>query len=87
MNHQVNNPVPEVVVEGRSPPAKRNYDGGFVTKLAHKDLVLAVAAAREVGSPLRLGALTEQIYRPYAQGNSKWNNRDFSSIYAALEEQ
>ena len=59
--------------------------GGFVTKLAHKDLKLAVEAAASSNTPLELGNLTEQIYRPLAQ-SEKWGNMDFSVIYKFLEE-
>lgn len=67
------------------PPARRNYGGGFVTKLTHKDLGLAVAAAEEVGAPLELGKHVEEVYRSLAK-SEKWANRDFSVVYQALSE-
>ena len=79
----MNHPVPEVKVGNASPPAHRDYQGGFLTKLAHKDLALAVAAATEAKVPLELGKRVEQIYRPLAQ-STKWGSRDFSVVYEAL---
>jgi 3-hydroxyisobutyrate dehydrogenase len=40
-----------------------DYDEGFAMKLACKDLGLAVDAGRDVGMPVELSALVEQIYR------------------------
>lgn len=54
--------------------------GGFITKLAHKDLGLAVQAAKLSDTPLRLGELTESIFRPLAKDDT-WGSRDFSVIY------
>ncbi|QKX57821.1 uncharacterized protein TRUGW13939_04941 [Talaromyces rugulosus] len=83
---EVNNPVPEVRTSSSSPPSHREYEGGFVTKLAHKDLALAVAAAKIVNSPVPLGSLTEEVYRPLAQPGSSFDNLDFSSIYKYFDE-
>jgi 3-hydroxyisobutyrate dehydrogenase-like beta-hydroxyacid dehydrogenase len=56
-----------------------------VSRLTHKDLALAVEAARSSATPLELGKLTERMYRPLA--NSKeWGGLDFSVIYKHLEE-
>ena len=54
-----------------------------MTKLAHKDLALAVSAASQAKVPLALGKLVEEMYRPLAQ-SAKWGSRDFSVIYEAL---
>lgn len=81
----MNQPVPEVHIGNSDPPAHRNYEGGFVTKLTHKDLGLAVAAAAEVGAPLELGKRVEEVYRTLAK-NDKFANRDFSVVYQALSE-
>jgi 3-hydroxyisobutyrate dehydrogenase len=77
-------PVPEVKVGDASPPAHRGYKGGFVTKLAHKDLALAVTAAEAVGSPLIVGKCVEQTYRQLTT-NQEWGDRDFSVMYEALD--
>jgi 3-hydroxyisobutyrate dehydrogenase len=77
--------VPTVKLENQSTPAHREYAGGFVTKLAHKDLNLAVEAAKASGAPLLLGNLTESIYRPLA-ADEIWGKRDFSAVYKYLDE-
>jgi len=83
--HQINHPDPAVKVGTSSPPAHRQYEGGFVTKLAHKDLGLAVRAAEEAGVSLELGKRCEEIYRPLATGQ-QWSNRDFSCVLQALRD-
>lgn len=40
-----------------------DYDEGFVMKLVTKDLGLAVDLARDVGVPVELSSLVEQIHR------------------------
>ncbi|KAI7551444.1 hypothetical protein KC331_g2551 [Hortaea werneckii] len=82
---KVNMPVPGVKVGDANPPSHRGYKGGFVTKLAHKDLALAVTAAETAGSPLIVGKCVEEAYRPLAKDEDKWGNRDFSVMYEALE--
>ncbi|KAK1993399.1 3-hydroxyisobutyrate dehydrogenase [Colletotrichum falcatum] len=67
-----------------SPPAHRGYEGGFVTKLAHKDLALAVKAAEHAGVPLNVGKCVEETYRPLA-ASKEYGDRDFSVIYEALD--
>ena len=68
------------------PPAHRGYVGGFVTKLVHKDLALAVQAANGSSTSLQLGKLAELVYHPLAE-SSQWQNLDFSVIYRYLAEQ
>ncbi|EXA30933.1 hypothetical protein FOVG_17710 [Fusarium oxysporum f. sp. pisi HDV247] len=81
---EINHPVPEVKVGDVSPPAHRNYEGGFVTKLAYKDLALAVSAAQEANVPLAVGRCVEETYRPLAE-SKEFGDRDFSVIYEALD--
>ncbi|KAK0387652.1 hypothetical protein NLU13_3897 [Sarocladium strictum] len=81
---EVNHPVPEVKAGDVSPPAHRNYEGGFITKLAHKDLALAVSAAAEANVPLAVGRCVEETYRPLAK-SKEFADRDFSVIYEALD--
>ncbi|KAL6918476.1 hypothetical protein FSST1_009971 [Fusarium sambucinum] len=81
---EINHPVPEVQSGDSSPPAHRKYEGGFVTKLAHKDLALAVSAAKEAGVPLAIGRCVEETYRPLAR-SKEFGDRDFSVIYEALD--
>jgi 3-hydroxyisobutyrate dehydrogenase len=82
----VNFPVPSVTIDNTDPPAHREYAGGFVTKLAHKDLALAVSAANEIGEPLKLGRLTEELYRKIAAPDHPYANKDFSIVYKWLSE-
>ncbi|KAI7759307.1 hypothetical protein LZL87_008684 [Fusarium oxysporum] len=84
MARQINHPVPGVKVGDSSPPAHRNYEGGFITKLAHKDLALAVSAAEEANAPLAVGRCVEETYRPLAK-SKEFGDRDFSIIYEALD--
>lgn len=81
---QINHPVPEVKAGDSSPPAHRNYEGGFVTKLAHKDLALAISAAEEANVPLAVGRRVEETYRPLAR-SKEFGDRDFSVVYEALD--
>nr|RBQ87619.1 hypothetical protein FVER53263_00019 [Fusarium verticillioides] len=80
----INHPVPGVKAGDSSPPAHRNYEGGFVTKLAHKDLALAVSAAEDANVPLAVGRCVEETYRPLAK-SKEFGDRDFSVIYEALD--
>lgn len=82
---QVNHPCPEVKAGEASPPAHRDYEGGFVTKLAHKDLALAVKAAEQAGVPLAFGKTVEETFRPLA-ASAEYGNRDFSVIYEFLDQ-
>ena len=82
---QTNHPDPSVKIGTASPPAHRNYEGGFVTKLAHKDLGLAVKAAEGAQVPLELGKRCEEVFRPLARGE-EWGNRDFSGVFQALSD-
>lgn len=59
-------------------PAARGYRGGFRSDLMLKDLGLASEAARQVGQPVFLGALAQQIYQTFVvQGHEAL---DFSAI-------
>lgn len=84
---QINFPVPGVHLPtvSKAPPSSRNYEGGFVTALAHKDLDLAVEAARMIDSPLFVGKVAEEIFRK-VRGTEDWDARDFSIVYKWLEE-
>ncbi|RSL67870.1 hypothetical protein CEP53_002814 [Fusarium sp. AF-6] len=81
---EINHPVPEVKAGDSNPPAHQNYEGGFVTKLAHKDLALAVSAAEEVNVPLAVGRCVEETYRPLAR-SKEFGDRDFTVVYEALD--
>jgi 3-hydroxyisobutyrate dehydrogenase len=69
------NPFPGVL---ETAPASRGYSGGFGTDLMLKDLGLASEAAKQIGQPVILGALAQQLYQSFsAQGNG---GLDFSAI-------
>lgn len=46
-----------------SPPASRDYEGGFGTRLMLKDLGLAVSAGQAEGVALPVGAAAKELYR------------------------
>ena len=56
-------PIGEELSPGRSVLEAGDYDPAFPMKLVTKDLGLAVDLAREVGMPVELTALVEQIHR------------------------
>ncbi len=61
----VNSPANSVVIERdvRMVLDDGDYDEGFLMSLVTKDLGLAVDLARDVGVPVELGALVEQVQR------------------------
>ncbi|KAL4786302.1 6-phosphogluconate dehydrogenase [Aspergillus varians] len=77
----VNNPVPGVV-EGA--PASRDYEGGFGVSLMHKDLRLALTAAKESGTPLALAEVARIIYSVV---ENEHRGKDFSVVYKWLRDQ
>lgn len=59
-------------------PAARGYSGGFGSDLMLKDLGLASEAAKQVGQPVVLGAVAQQLYQSFSlQGHG---GLDFSAI-------
>lgn len=69
------NPFPGVM---DNVPASRGYSGGFGTDLMLKDLGLATEAAKQVCTPVPLGAAAQQLYQAFSlQGNGAL---DFSAI-------
>jgi len=65
---EVNNPHPVVASAkkegtGITPPAARDYEGGFATKLMLKDLGLAATAAQEAKVALPLTSASKELYR------------------------
>ena len=79
---EVNNPVPEVV-EGS--PASKGYDGGFGVSLMRKDLLLAIAAATEVGAKLELHEKAREVYETLERDDT-FKTKDFSVVYKYLSE-
>lgn len=84
---QINFPVPGVHLPtvAKPAPACRDYQGGFVTALAHKDMDLAVEAAQMVDSPLYVGRIAEEVYKK-VRATDDWAGRDFSIVYKWLQE-
>lgn len=70
-----NCPVPGPVATS---PANRGYQPGFATALMAKDLGLAAHALESTGVNARLGAMAEEIYRHFAEGEGA--QQDFSAI-------
>ncbi|PGH18408.1 3-hydroxyisobutyrate dehydrogenase [Helicocarpus griseus UAMH5409] len=77
---EVNNPVPGVV---ETAPASRDYAGGFGVSLMKKDLRLAVEAARESGTQLKLAETAQGVYEETEGG---YPGKDFSVVYRYLQE-
>jgi 3-hydroxyisobutyrate dehydrogenase len=72
---EVYNPVPGIVPTA---PASRGYSGGFGTRLMHKDLSLAIAAAQTAAHPTWMGAQARALYEhAIAQG---LGGLDFSAV-------
>ncbi|SJX62579.1 probable 3-hydroxyisobutyrate dehydrogenase, mitochondrial precursor [Sporisorium reilianum f. sp. reilianum] len=81
---EVNNPCPGAL-EGtkHSPPADRDYQGGFAARLMAKDLKLAMNTAKLQGVPTPLGQLTASIYQALG-GNEEYKDKDFAVAFKAL---
>lgn len=77
---EVNNPVPGVV---ETAAASRGYEGGFGVSLMHKDLRLALTAAKESGTPLVLGDEAQRVYNDVEEAH---RGKDFSVVYKWLQE-
>lgn len=77
---EVNNPVPGVV---ETAPASRDYEGGFGVSLMNKDLRLALAGAKEFGTPLVLGDTAQGVYNVVERD---YKGKDFSVVYKWLQE-
>ena len=72
-------PVPGV---GPQSPADNGYQGGFATALMLKDMKLAMAAAKDVGAQVPMGARAEELYAAFAEAGNA--GLDFSAIIKTL---
>ncbi len=72
-------PVPGV---GPETPADHDYQGGFATALMLKDLRLAMAAARDAGATVPMGAKAAELYEAFAAAGQ--GSVDFSGIIRTL---
>ncbi|TFK67904.1 3-hydroxyisobutyrate dehydrogenase, partial [Pluteus cervinus] len=80
----MNNPVP-ASLPGKSPPAERDYEGGFATPLMLKDMGLATNSATSTGTPLPLGRAAEAFYKEAIEQQPELARKDFSSVYRYLQ--
>ena len=67
--------VPEVL--------KRNFKPGFMAKLQHKDLNIALAAGKDVGAPLPVTAIVNEMYRALITGGG--GDLDTSALVTVTE--
>lgn len=66
-----------------SAPSNRDYAGGFMSALMHKDLKLAMGAAQAVGASTPLGAQAQALYALFnGMGGAE---KDFSAIIKLLD--
>ena len=83
---EVCNPHPAVakskIANGVGPPASKDYEGGFGTKLMLKDLGLAVAAAEQAGVAVPLAAASKELYQMAA--NRGMGDKDFGVMFQFL---
>eukprot|EP01027_Heterolobosea_sp_BB2_P009414 GEZU01013880.1.p2 GENE.GEZU01013880.1~~GEZU01013880.1.p2 ORF type:complete len:292 (-),score=118.47 GEZU01013880.1:33-908(-) len=75
------NPYPGVM---ENVPASRGYTGGFGARLMHKDLGLAIEAAKTAGVPLPLGSDAERLYKQMGD-DKEWGDKDFSGVIQFLQ--
>jgi 3-hydroxyisobutyrate dehydrogenase len=74
-------PYPDVVTAS---PANEGFAPGFMADLMHKDVGLALAAAKAVDAPALLGAVAEQLYRAArARGHGR---EDFSAVAKVVQD-
>ena len=64
-------------------PASRDYEGGFGTVLMHKDLVLAIDAAKEAGIPVDFTKNAKAYFEDV--GNQGKGHKDFSYVYEYIK--
>ena len=74
-------PVPGV---GPETPADRNYEGGFAAALMHKDLRLAMDAAKEAGAYTPMGGEAEELYQRFVDRGG--GTKDFSAIIKMIDD-
>lgn len=77
-----NCPIPGVYPDNQL-PSDAGYNGGFVTKLTRKDLVLAIESAELYHRPLYLGETSRYWYDKACEHNDL-ANKDLSVLYEYL---
>ncbi|CAO1636804.1 unnamed protein product [Parajaminaea phylloscopi] len=83
---ECNNPAPGALRGSKfSPPAERDWEGGFAARLQAKDLKLALQAAEQVGLPIPMAMLASRVYDALEK-REEYRNKDFSVAFKALME-
>lgn len=83
---ECNNPAPGALKGTKfSPPAERDWEGGFAVRLQAKDLKLALQAAEQVGLPVPMAMLASRVYDSLEK-RGEYRNKDFSVAFKALLE-
>ena len=77
------NPVPNVM---ENVPSSNDYKPGFAVPLCNKDMKLAIQSAVKANSPIFLASVAQQGYT-HMQNSNLFKDKDFSAIYAWLENQ
>lgn len=78
-----NCPIPGVYPKENNLPADDNYNGGFITKLTKKDLVLATQCALEYDRALYLGDISKKWYLKACE-REDLGSRDLAVLYEWL---
>lgn len=73
---EVYNPYPGILDKV---PSSRGYTGGFMSQHMHKDLHLALQAAKDIGVEVPMGSKATELYDEHIKQH---NEKDFSSIMA-----
>lgn len=73
---EVYNPYPGILDKV---PSSRGYTGGFMSQHMHKDLHLALQAAKDIGAEVPMGSQATELYDEHIKQH---NEKDFSSIMA-----
>lgn len=73
-------PIPGVVASAAS---NNNFDPTFTTELANKDINLAIAAARDTGTPLEIGGHVQQLFQRLVDAG--FSSRDCSMIVQLVD--
>lgn len=80
-----NCPIPNVYPKDANMPADGGYNGGFITKLTKKDLVLATGCAESADRSLFLGEVSKKWYLKACE-REDLANRDLGVLYEWLGE-
>ncbi|WP_296403108.1 3-hydroxyisobutyrate dehydrogenase [Psychrobacter sp.] len=77
---EVYNPYPGIL---DNVPSSRDYTGGFMSQHMHKDLHLALQAAKDIGVQVPMGSQATALYDEHIKQNSE---KDFSSIMGHFDD-